>query len=578
MFPGLHTVVFLGGLVCATIVLEGASPSGAAVRSTAPVTFSNPIARIVHQRCSSCHHEGQAAPFSLVTYADVKKHAKDIRVVVESRIMPPWLPEPGHGEFVGDRRLTDEERTLILKWLDEGASEGDPALVPMPPQWTSGWLLGTPDLVVTMEAPYLLGPEGADVYRNFVIRLPLATNRWVRAVEFLPGNPRVVHHAFLRLDEEGQARRLDGREGVPGFSDMLPTVRMPSGQFLVWNPGAPPILSPPGLPWRLPRNSDLVVEMHLNRSGKPESLRSSVGFYFTEQPPTNTCQVFKLASYALDLPPGAAREVVRDSLVLPVDVQLLAVYPHAHFLGKEMRGEAVRPDGAREPLISIPEWDFNWQSAYQYARPIHLPKGTTLRLEYTYDNSTNNVRNPNHPPKRVTYGPQSSDEMCELGFQVLTADPNSARLLEEMAARHRTQLIRQWYELRLARDPEDAEALTRLGMMRWVDGPSAEAQQFLERAVRAQPGLAEAHHNLGVVLRFGGRFPEAKSEFETALRLDPRSPRTHQQLAFALASMGWIRDAEHNFVLALELDPSDSVSQEGLGELRRVMQSRQRPK
>ncbi|MBL9174267.1 MAG: hypothetical protein JNL10_12085, partial [Verrucomicrobiales bacterium] len=524
MSPRIPSLVLGAGLAAAgaagwgeTAIAAASTGAGPGVRPRPqePATFSGSVARILHQRCSSCHHEGQAAPFSLVSYADVKKHAKDIRTVVASRIMPPWLPEPGHGEFVGDRRLPDEERDVILNWLDGGAPEGDPAQAPTPPRWTSGWMLGTPDLVVTMEAPYLLGAEGPDVYRNFVIRLPLTEDRWVRAVEFLPGNPRVVHHAFLRLDEEGQARRMDGRDGVPGFTDMLSTVRMPAGQFLVWNPGAPPILSPPGLPWRLPRNSDLVVEMHLNRSGKPESLRSTVGFYFTDQPPTNTCQVFKLASYALDFPPGATREVVRDSVVLPVDVQVLAVYPHAHFLGKEMRGEAVRPDGTREPLISIREWNFNWQSAYRYARPIHLPKGTTLHLEYTYDNSTNNVLNPNHPPKRVTYGPQSSDEMCELGLQVLTQDATSARLLEEMAGRHRSQLIRRGYEHRVAADPNDAEALTRLGMMRWMENSSPEALALLERAVQAQPGLAEAHHNLGVVLRLSGRLPEARSEFET---------------------------------------------------------------
>jgi hypothetical protein len=327
-------------------------------------------------------------------------------------------------------------------------------------------------------------------------------------------------------------------------------------------------VSPPGLAWRLPKNTDLVVEMHLNRTGKPETIQSSVGFYFTNEQPTNTCYTFKLGSYALNFPPGATNEIVRDSFVLPVDVDLLAVYPHAHFLGREMQAYATRPDGIKEWLVWIRQWDFNWQGDYRYAKPVHLPKGTTLHLQYSYDNSTNNPVNPNQPPKRVVYGERSSDEMCELGLQVLASKTNELKVLQDAVALHRGKLMQQHFQERLAFNPDDAEALTRFGMILWGQKRPLEARDHLERAVKVRPDFAEAHYNRGVFLRLNGQPAEARLEFETALRLDARFPRAHQQLGFALAAVGQLAQAERNFEKALELDPADTVAREGLAELR----------
>jgi len=539
------------------------------------VTFSSHIARVVHQHCAGCHHDGQSAPFNLVNYGDVRKRTRQILEVVESRAMPPWLAEHGYGEFSNERRLTVEELSLLRRWVAEGALEGDPRTAPPPPQWPSGWQEGTPDLVVTMAKPYLLGPEGPDVYRNFVIRLPLEGDRLVRAVEFAPGNSRIVHHAFIRVDEEGQARKLDGGDGEPGFKNMIPTARMPGGQFLTWNPGSRPVVSPPGLAWRLRKNSDLVVEMHLNRTGKPETIQSSVGIYFTDEPPTNACYTFKLGSQALNFPAGASNEIVRDSFVLPVDVDVLAVYPHAHFLGREMQAYAIRPDGAKERLVWIKRWNFNWQGDYRYTRPVHLQQGATIHLQYFYDNSTNNPANPNHPPKRVVYGEQSTDEMCELGLQVLTRQGNDLNVLREAVVRHRAKLTEDEFRQRVAFNPGDAEALTRLGMILWAGNRRPEAHDHLERAIKARPDFAEAHYNKGVCLRLAGQPAEARKEFETVLRLEARYPRAHQQLGFAFAALGQAADAERCFEKALELDPLDTVSRDGLTELRRFIKSRQ---
>jgi hypothetical protein len=567
----------LAAALCSRALAAVDPPTGkVAAQPPETVTFSSHIAKIIHQRCATCHHEGQSAPFNLLSYEDVRKRARQILERVESRAMPPWLAEHGYGEFSNERRLTGEEQFLIRQWVSAGAPEGDPRTVPPTPQWPSGWLEGTPDLVVTMAKPYQLGPEGPDVYRHFVIRLPLERDRLVRAVEFAPGNPRIVHHAFIRVDEEDQARKLDGRDGEPGFKNMISTARMPGGQFLTWNPGSRPIVSPAGLAWRLPKNSDFVVEMHLNRTGKPETIQSSVGIYFTDEEPTNTCYTFKLGSYALNFPAGATNEIVRDSLVLPVDVEVLAVYPHAHFLGRAMQGYAIRPDGVKEWLVWIKQWDFNWQGDYRYTKPVHLPKGSTLHLQYSYDNSTNNPVNPNQPPKRVVYGEWSSDEMCELGLQVLTRQTNDLRVLQETVARHRGQLIEDGLRQQLAFNPDDAEALTRLGMNLWAQKRPLEARDHLERAIKVRPDFAEAHYNKGVFLRVNRQPAEARREFETALRLDARFPKAHQQLGFALASLGQIADAERSFEKALELDPADPVARDALAELRQTIKSRQR--
>jgi hypothetical protein len=311
--------------------------------------------------------------------------------------MPPWHAEPGYGDFSNERRLTGEELSLIRRWVAGGAPEGDPAKTPAMPQWPPGWQLGTPDLVVTMEKPYRLGAEGPDVYRNFLIRLPLERDRLVRAVEFAPGNPRAVHHAFIRVDEENQAQRLEGRDGDPGFKDMISTARMPGGQFLTWNPGASPVVSPPGLAWRLPKNSDLVVEMHLNRTGKPEVIQASVGIYF---PTNNRPMPVGCSSWVhMPLPPAPQRDGLR-CMVLPSAMASWRCIPRAlPHQDTRLRHSTGR---VKEWLIWIRQWDFNWQGDYRYKRPVHLPKAQLSICNSPMTRQTNKV-NPNHPPERVVY-------------------------------------------------------------------------------------------------------------------------------------------------------------------------------
>ena len=532
------------------------------------VTFNSHIAGVMHRRCAPCHHPGSPAPFDLLTFQDVHKRLKLVLEVTGKRQMPPWLPEPGFGEFAGERRLTAGELGLLQQWAAEGAAEGPPGTAPKPPEWPDGWLLGKPDLVLKMEQPYLLGADGSDVYRNFVIPVSLEKDRFVRALEILPGNPRAVHHAFVLLDESASCRRMEGREGTPGFPGMNIRAKMPAGHFLTWQPGKVMLMPPDSLSWRLPKTSDLVVQLHLNRTGKPEPVQTMLGLHFTEAAPLDTNLKFKLTSLSLDFPAGASNVVVTDSLTMPVDADFLAVNPHAHYLARDLQGWAILPDGTKKWMLWIKQWDFNWQGEYRYAQPVSLPKGTTLHLQYTYDNSTNNVRNPNRPPKRLVYGDQSSDEMCELWFQIVLRQSADRPVFEEAQGEHLRQLYLHSLEQRVRVGPNEAEAMTQLGTIYLLKGDKREGWRLIEEAIRVAPDLAEAHLNKGAMLRLTGRFAQARPELELAVRLDPNNAKAHSQLGLVLYSLGKRAEAELSFQKALDLDPKERDALAAVEEIR----------
>ena len=393
-------------------------------------TFTRDIAPIVFRNCSGCHRPGQSGPFSLLTYRDVAKRARQITEATASRFMPPWLPEPGYGEFVNERRLAAKEIELIRLWVADGAVEGKPENLPAVPASSGEWQLGTPDLVVEVAEAYSLQAEGKDVYRNFVVPIPIDSKRFVRGVEFRPGNYKVVHHAFVDVDETRFSRRLAERERPAGFEGMdLPeSAHMPGGQLLGWQPGKQPAFSPTGLAWELEKGTDLVLQLHLHPSGKMETVRPQVGFYFTDERPTNMAYRVKLENWKIDVPPGVDDYHVEQSYVLPIDVLLLRILPHAHYLGKEMQVYAVLPDGTKKWLIYIRHWDFNWQGDYAYKNPVELPKATRLVMNFSYDNSSANPRNPNQPPKQVKYGLQSTDEMAACSLPLSSGHDECCRL------------------------------------------------------------------------------------------------------------------------------------------------------
>ncbi|MEY2410888.1 MAG: hypothetical protein QOF48_3558 [Verrucomicrobiota bacterium] len=531
------------------------------------MTFTKDISPIVFVHCSGCHRPGQSAPFSLLNYAEVKKHASDVATVTARRYMPPWLPESGPGEFIGDRRLSADQIGVIQQWVAEGSIEGLPQdLAPMP-RWDGDWQLGTPDTVVTMPQPYSLVADGRDVYRNFVIPTTLSTRRFVRAVEFHPGNAKVVHHAFVKVDRTRESRRRDDLDAAPGFAGMSSIAEVPGGHFLGWQPGRLPVAVPEGLAWSLEPGDDLVVQMHLNPSGKPENVQASVGLYFTARPPTNSCFKILLTSYAMDIPAGASHYVVEDRYELPVDVEVLAVLPHAHYLAREMEGWATLPDGSRKRLLWIRQWDFNWQGDYRYSKPVFLPKGTALEMRFTYDNSTNNARNPQQPPQRVTYGLQSIDEMAELWFQVLAGNAGDLSRLTRDYETKSARLFEEHDNYLLRKDPEDAEAHDNLALRLLGQNKLREAEEHLRRALRSRPDFGQAHYDLGLVMRHLNRLPEARAEFETALRLNPQDFRAHGNLGFIALAEGDLFAARQQFENALHLNPDDAMARAGLSDI-----------
>ena len=549
------------------------SPEQNVLRKHGTLTFNKDVAPIVFQHCASCHRPSQSAPFNLLTFADVKKRAKQVAEVVEKRYMPPWLPERGLVEFAHDRSLNVDQIGVIRQWVAEGAVEGVAADLPPLPKWAEGWRLGTPDLAVKLAQPYALAAEGKDVYRNLVIPIPVTERKYVKGVEFLPGNWKVVHHAFINVDSTPVSRRRAQKENPPGFDGMLlpETAIMPDGHFLGWQPGKVPQMAPDGLAWTLETNTDLVLQLHLHPSGKPETVQPMIAFYFTDQPPTNAAFRINLNCLRIDIPAGAKDYAVEDSYTLPVDVNLIGVGPHAHYLGKRLEGYAQLPEGTRKDLILIKDWDFNWQGEFRYAKPIFLPKGATLVMRWTYDNSAENERNPNHPPQRVRYGSQTTNEMAELWYQVLPRYASERRLFEQDFYAHLGRLVIDYNESLLKENPNDAEAHTKAGRAKLHFGRVSEALYHFQNAIKTDPNYDKAYYELGFIYLRQNKLPEAQQAFENVVRLNPDDYEAQGSLGVIYLRKGELDQAENCFNAALRINPTDKIASKNLA---RVLQAR----
>jgi hypothetical protein len=545
--------------------VKSADAAANGVGATNPVTFCKDIAPITLNRCAGCHRPGQSAPFGLITYEDVRKHAQAMVEVTGNRYMPPWLPDSSEAEFVGARRLSDAEIQLIAQWHAEGDPEGSPTDLPATPIWPEGWQLGEPDLVVTLDRPYTLPASGRDVYRNFVLRLPLRTNEYVSAVEFRPGS-RAVHHAFMRFDRTPTSRRLDGLDGQPGFDgmDTPSSAEGAEGYFLSWQPGKIALRSPENLAWRLTAASDLVLQLHMRATGKAEIIQPTVAFFFTDKPPTAIPFKIALLSYDIDIPPGDREYYVKDEYLLPVDVQVSGLLPHAHYLGKELRAFALLPDGSTKSLLRIRSWDFNWQGDYRFVQPVFLPKGTKLVMDFSYDNSTNNVRNPNHPPKRVRYGLQTNDEMAGLMVQVLLRNRAD---LERISENYQFKVVGNmitYNSYLLQTNPSDARAHVELGKAFWALGKKHQAFEHFQKAVAIKPTEADAHYHLGMMLEEANAPAQAIQEYREALRLSPELFEAHNNLGLLLLQKGRLAEAEEHFLAVIRLYPEDDIARSNL--------------
>lgn len=394
----------------------------------AKVTYTRDIAPIVQARCLNCHREGQVAPFALGDYEQTAKRAGQIVRVTQDRIMPPWIPSPGHDKFVGERWLTDHELKLFQTWEQSGRARGDDADLPPAPKFAEGWQLGEPDLIVKMPLPFAVPADGPDLLQNFVIPIDIPEDKLVAAVEFHPGNKRVCHHAVLFLDSSGQARKLDKATSEPGYANFGGPGFLPSGALGGWSVGNTPRPLPNGMGRYLKKGSDLVVQMHYHPTGKAETDQSEIGLYFVKKPvaeslkePAKLVGSIWMANYEMDIPAGEQRYTRSTSYTLPKEVIMVGVVPHMHLLGKAMKVTATLPDKSVKTLIDIQNWNYNWQDEYYYERPFKLPAGTRLHVEAVFDNSADNPSNPSSPPQRVTWGDGTTDEML-FCFFLLSAE------------------------------------------------------------------------------------------------------------------------------------------------------------
>jgi hypothetical protein len=418
----------------------------------AQVTFSHDVAPIIYSHCSGCHREGQAAPFTLLNYADVVKHGKLIAAVTAARIMPPWKAEPASYPYKDSRRLSDADLNTIQTWVKLGMPEGDRATAPAPPKFTSGWQLGTPDLVVKMDKAFPVPAEGADIYRYLRIPLNLPEDKWIQAIELRPSSRQVVHHVLYFADTSDDAKKIEAEQDAnPATGMRISRAMVPLGGVAV---GAQPHLLPGGLALHLPKGTDLMFQYHFHPIGKADSEQSTVGLYFAKQAPDHTLTNVQLpVAYglfsALDIQPGQKDFTVRDSFVLPVDVQAISIGAHAHYIGKTMKMTATFPDGSVKTLLQIKDWDFAWQDRYFFENPVLLPKGTKLESEVSWDNSDENSKNPSRPPVVVRWGEQTKDEMGAVTLQVYPAAESDLATLQTTYRGH----VRQIAAAQIRKDP-----------------------------------------------------------------------------------------------------------------------------
>jgi peroxiredoxin len=376
------------------------------------ITYSNQIARILNQHCVSCHRPGQIGPFTLTSYEDASGWAEMIAEVVEQQRMPPWHADPNHGKFANDARLSDDEKQLIARWVAEGAPEGNPKDLPEPPKFTDGWMIPTPDQVVSMPAPFTVKAEGTVDYQNFVVDPGWEEDKWVTAMEPRPGNPAVVHHIVMYV--------VPPRGVSKYFSADLPKTQL--DWFASFSPGFRQPVLPEGTARFIPARSKLIFQMHYTPNGTEQTDQSSVGIKFAD-PKTIKREIAVQHSGDHDfvIPPHAGHHEVQSSYTFAHDSLLWSVSPHMHLRGKDFMYTLVYPDGKQETILKVPQYDFGWQTTYTLAEPKRVPKGAKLHCVAHFDNSENNLNNPD-PTKEVRYGPQTWEEMCYGWFEICLAD------------------------------------------------------------------------------------------------------------------------------------------------------------
>ena len=446
LFAGILSAVLC--LVCSPASQASNSKGG-----TKAVTFSKEVAPIFYKRCAECHRPNELAPMSLLTFKDARPWARSIKEKVVTGQMPPWHADPHYGQFSNDRRLSQQEIDTIVAWVDEGAKEGNPKDLPSAPSFPDGWKIGKPDVVLTMPEEYTLEANGSDEYINFTIPTSFKEDVWIRAAEIHPGNKKVVHHviAFIQTPQfqtqwkithgKPSAQSIFYQDGTlirtkleaPSFDDGCSApnggIARGSGQeglglpMCFYTPGKDLDIFPPGTAKSIPAGSNIVIQVHYSKTtGKVEKDRSSVGLFFAKEPPERMLTSFGVINHYFKIPPGDDNHEVKACYTFSRNVELFTFLPHMHVRGKDMKYEAVYPDGKRETVLFVPNYNFNWQTLYKLDKPLALPKGTKLIVTAHYDNSSKNKYNPD-PSKTVRFGDPTYDEMMIGYFDYVTSQP-----------------------------------------------------------------------------------------------------------------------------------------------------------
>ena len=431
-----YAIILTAAVCAAALTAVNAAPGRSGAEQSGPVpTFSKDVAPILYKNCVGCHRPGEIGPMSLLTYSDARPHAKAIRDEVGDGNMPPWHADPKYGKFANDRRLSDSDRETLLRWVNNGSPEGDRKDLPAPPTFTDGWMIGEPDLVLTLPA-YKVPADGVVEYEYIEVPSNLTEDRWIRALEVRPGARDVVHHVIVHARPPQPERRpsavsfaegMDVPSGQTGGAPEGDAAKARKGVNLFprpqrtgvaiggFAPGTSTMTFEPGTAMLLRKGSTLVLQMHYTTNGKEAVDQTKVGFFFAKEPPKDEVRFASLLNGSFVIPAGARDHVVTAEMTTTADVTLRRMLPHTHLRGKSWEYTATYPDGRSEILLSVPRYDFNWQTDYVFAPPLKLPKGTKIRAVAHYDNSAANKSNPD-AKMDVRWGDQTWEEMMFTAF------------------------------------------------------------------------------------------------------------------------------------------------------------------
>ncbi len=502
------------------------------------VTFNRDVAPIFFNKCAACHRPDDIAPMSLLTYKEARPWARSIKEKVVTREMPPWSADPHYGEFANDISLSDRDVETIAAWVDQGAKEGDARDLPPAPRASDTREIGKPDLVLSMQQEWQGDAEGLDENLEFSVPTGFTEDKWVRAIEFVPGNKRAIHHAvvlvqtpeMMKADQSSapapassifrvQGTNRQVREDVPVVDDACAARRDSGGNnarfaLTVYAPGRNADVWPEGTAKLIPAGSNLIFQMHYSKAtGKPEKDRSGVALVFARKPVEKMVVSLDIMNFYFRIPAGAANHEVTACSTFKRDAQLVSFMPHMHVRGKDMKYEAVYPDGRRETLLYVPRYSFYWQTLYKLKTPVAIPKGTRIAVTAHFDNSTRNKHNPD-ASRAVRFGDTTTDEMLAGFVDYIVDKPQAERPIVQLDPAIYTAYVGDYQVgsrvCTVAREG-DKLVLNAPGWMKAEAFPESETKFYL-RAMDAQMTFIknESGEVTGFVFEMGNRTMQAK--------------------------------------------------------------------